>query len=316
MSLTDFIEKRYLPYIKEHKAPSTYAGYKNLWSLYIKERGTSALRDYRTCECEDMLLEIARAHDTAKETIKRVKSFLSGTFRYAKRQGVLHTENPMWDTVIPECREGEETYAYSLHEILRMLELVPEPAASMIAVAGFGGLRSGEIRGLLVEHYNHDSIFVAQSAWRSQVKKVKTKASKAPVPVVSQLAARIDAHLKTMGSPASGFMFPNAVGKPIGMQRVADEVIRPALKGSGIEWHGWHALRRGLATNLHGLEVPDKITQMILRHSSVSVTQSCYIKTVDSQAVKAMRKLECATTVQLAKAQREATPEVSSPRIM
>jgi len=316
MSLTDFIEKRYLPYIKEHKAPSTYAGYKNLWSLYLKERATLPLREYRTCECEDMLLEIARAHDTAKETIKRVKSFLSGTFRYAKRQGVLNTENPMWDTVIPECREGEETYAYSLNEILRMLELVPEPAATMIAVAGFGGLRSGELRGLQVENYDGDSIFVAQSAWRSQVKKVKTKASKAPVPVISQLAALLDAHLETMGSPTSGFMFPNAVGKPIGMQRVADDIIRPALKDSGIEWHGWHALRRGLATNLHGLGVPDKITQLILRHSNVSVTQSCYIKTVDSQAVEAMRKLECATSVQLAKAQRQKAPEVLLPRVM
>ncbi len=136
MSLTDFIEKRYLPYVKEHKAPSTYAGYRNLWSLYIEDRGTMALRDYRTCECDDLLLEIARAHDTAKETIKRVKSFLSGTFRHAKRLGVLNTENPMWDTVLPECREGEDTYAYSLSEILTMLESVPEPAATMIAVAG------------------------------------------------------------------------------------------------------------------------------------------------------------------------------------
>ena len=104
MRLTDFIEQRYLPYVKEHKAPSTYAGYKNLWSLYIKGRGKLALRDYRTCECDDLLLEIKDAHDTAKETIKRVKSFLSGTFAYAKRQGVLNAVNPMWDTAVPECR--------------------------------------------------------------------------------------------------------------------------------------------------------------------------------------------------------------------
>jgi integrase len=315
MSLTDFMEKRYLPFVKEHKAPSTYAGYRNLWSLYLKDRATLPLRDYRTCECDELLVEIACAHGTGKETIKRVKSFMSGTFRYAKRQGVLNTENPMWDTVIPECPEGEETYAYSLDEILRMLGLVPEPAATMVAVAGFGGLRSGELRGLEVEHYDGESIFVKQSAWRSHVKRVKTKASKAPVPVISQLATRLDAHLKTMGSPTSGFMFPNAVGKPIGIQRVVDDVIRPALKGSGIEWHGWHALRRGLASNLHHLGVPDKTIQMILRHANVAVTQSCYIKTVDSEAVEAMRKLECATSVQLAKAQRGGAPDVSLPRV-
>ena len=215
MPLTDFIEKRYLPYVKGRKAPSTYAGYKNLWSLYIKDRGRFALRDYRTCECDDLLEEIARNHDTAKETIKRVKSFLSGTFRHAKRLGVLNAVNPMWDTAVPECREGEDTYAYSLREILIMLELVPDPAGTMIALGGFAGLRHGEIRGELIQNYDGESILVSQSAWRSHVRKPKTKASRAHVPVISQLRARIDRHLASMGSPTSGLMFPNSVGKSV-----------------------------------------------------------------------------------------------------
>lgn len=219
MTPTDFIEKRHLPHVKEHKAPSTYAGYKNLWSLYIRDRGTMALREYRTCECDDLLLEIARAHDTAKETIKRVKSFLSGTFRHAKRLGILRTENPMWDTVLPECREGEDTYAYPLDEILKMIELVPEPASTMIAVAGFAALRSGELCALPVENYDGESILVAKSVWRSHMRKTKTKASRARVPVIAQLAAKLDAHLTRSGSPASGRMFPNSIGKSIGIQR-------------------------------------------------------------------------------------------------
>jgi integrase len=40
------------------------------------------------------------------------------------------------------------------------------------------------------------------------------------------------------------------------------------------------------------LGVPDKTIQAILRHSSVAVTQNCYIKTVDGAAVQAMRILE------------------------
>jgi len=292
MTLTDFIEKRYLPHVKEHQAPSTYAGYRNLWSLYIKERGLMTLRDYRTCECDDLLTEIARSHDTAKETIKRVKSFLSGAFRHAKRLGVLRTENPMWDTVLPECREGEDTYAYSLGEILTMISIVPEPASTMIATAGFAGLRHGELRAFSVENYDGEVIFVAKSAWRSHVRKTKTKASRAAVPVISQLAAKLDAHVARNGSPDSGLMFANSIGKPIGMQRVVDDVIRPALKGSGVEWQGWHALRRGLATNLHELGVPDKIIQAVLRHSNVAVTQRCYIKARDPETLRGMRKLE------------------------
>lgn len=62
---------------------------------------------------------------------------------------------------------------------------------------------------------------------------------------------------------------------------------------------GWHAVRRRLATTL---SVPDKIIQAILRHQNVSVTQSCYINTVAADAQQAMRKLECATNVQLKRA--------------
>ena len=49
-------------------------------------------------------------------------------------------------------------------------------------------------------------------------------------------------------------------------------------------WRGWHGFRRGLATNLNRLSVDDSVIQRILRHSNVSVTQKCYIKTVGDDA--------------------------------
>jgi integrase len=58
------------------------------------------------------------------------------------------------------------------------------------------------------------------------------------------------------------------------------------------EWHGWHAFRRGLATNLHDLGVDDKTIQAILRHSNVSVTQKCYIKSLPKQSHTAMEQYE------------------------
>src|SRR5947199_275751 len=66
--------------------------------------------------------------------------------------------------------------------------------------------------------------------------------------------------------------------------------ITSAVTKAQIGWHGWHAFRRGLATNLHRLGVADKTIQRILRHSSVAVTQACYIKTADSEAAAAMRQ--------------------------
>jgi Phage integrase family len=73
---------------------------------------------------------------------------------------------------------------------------------------------------------------------------------------------------------------------------LADRVIKPVFKANGIEWKGWHAYRRGLATNLHELGVPDKVIQAILRHEDVSTTQRSYIKTVPRIVSDAMRQLE------------------------
>ena len=56
-------------------------------------------------------------------------------------------------------------------------------------------------------------------------------------------------------------------------------------------WHGWHAFRRGLATNLHTLGVDDKTIQAILRHSTIGLTQNIYIKSVNKSQVSALDSL-------------------------
>jgi integrase len=53
-------------------------------------------------------------------------------------------------------------------------------------------------------------------------------------------------------------------------------------KADSLKWHSWRAYRRGLATNLHELGIPDKVIQAILRHEDVKTTQKSYIKTVPS----------------------------------
>ena len=75
---------------------------------------------------------------------------------------------------------------------------------------------------------------------------------------------------------------------------IVQSTILPALKGKQVTWHGWHACRRGLATNLHVLGVPDIVIQAILRHSDVGVTRESYIKrnAVDPQSLAAMQALE------------------------
>ena len=94
--------------------------------------------------------------------------------------------------------------------------------------------------------------------------------------------------------------FANELGNPMNLEALAVDVIRPALQKVNLAWHGWHAFRRGLATNMHRLGVSDKVIQQILRHANVSTTMNIYVKTVSADAANAMKSLEtmCATTVQ------------------
>jgi len=82
----------------------------------------------------------------------------------------------------------------------------------------------------------------------------------------------------------------NPLGNPLNLDALAREVIRPAIEAEKIPWYGWHAFRRGLATNLHRLGVSDKVIQQILRHANVTTTIN--VKMVTRDAEEAMKKLE------------------------
>jgi integrase len=139
------------------------------------------------------------------------------------------------------------------------------------------------------------------------------------VPVIGQLAERLNGHRQSLGSPASGLMFQSPAGTPLNLDDLARKVIRPILATHGLEWHGWHAFRRGLAANLYRLGVNDGTIQRILRHSTVAVTQNCYIKTTAADAIAAMRTLEYAPNMHLGGAEREQvmwknpTPSLEKP---
>jgi integrase len=109
---------------------------------------------------------------------------------------------------------------------------------------------------------------------------------------VKQLADALDEHRQRMGNLAAGPIFQAGNGKPLNLDNLVRREIVPALEGTGVEWHGWHAFRRGLATTLHQLGVDDKTIQAILRHSNVGITMNIYVKSVTESQVSAMDTLQ------------------------
>lgn len=296
-SLESFVEQTYLPFVSRQKRPSTYRGYRNIWKCYLKPRcGQSRLRDFRTADGERLLSKIAKQHDLSRRSLIHIKNLMSGIFKHAKRLGAINGVNPMQDVSIPKSRPCAETHAYSLQDILRLISVLPEPVSTIVATAAFTGLRKSEIRGLLWENFREDALWITQSVWERFVSEPKTERSKSVIPVIGPLAQRLEKHRQARGGPISGFIFVSArkgcEAGPVNLSSVFKWQIKPKLKEVGFEWHGWHAFRRGLATNLYQLGVPDKTIQAILRHSNLSTTMNSYVKSVPADAVAAMRSLE------------------------
>jgi integrase len=294
VTLGTFVESVYFPHIEHQKKPSTVHGYRAYWNCQLRARCAGfSLRDFDTPSGQLLLTEIARQHPQMKRTtIHRLRSLLSAIFKLAINQKYIPGPNPMREVEVPTAPESAETVAYSLDQVLRMLNVLPEPARTAVGVAAFAGLRRGEIEGLLWEGYSGDELKVIRAMWYSIPGEPKRRASKASVPVIAPLRRLLDQHRLRAGNPSSGVVLASTKGTPISANNLLARQILPALEKAGIEWHGWHGFRRSLATNLHDLGVDDLTIQKILRHSNVAVTQKAYIKTLPAQTVSAMKRLE------------------------
>jgi integrase len=116
-------------------------------------------------------------------------------------------------------------------------------------------------------------------------------------------------------NPGDGYIFAGPTGVPLNLANLVRRVIVPALDTCAIcteprsahgdstdhifrpdakapKWRGWHAFRRGLATNLYRLGVRERTIQEILRHANVSTTLAFYVKPASTDSHAAMAKLE------------------------
>jgi integrase len=300
--LTDFIERVYFPAKKSSGAlkASTLVGYDNLYEHHFKPRiSGKRMCDFAPRVAQQFVDAVAAEHFAAGKplssgTLKHIKWFGVSVFDHAKNAGAFpdQFENPFFRIKIPKSKYVARPTRYAtLDSVLDMIAVLPDTAATVVAVAAFAGLRKSEIQGLKWEDLRDGELHISRSAWRTTtLEETKTAASNAPVPVLKILAEHLEVH---RNGYAEGFVFTGPkMGRPLDLHNLANRTVRPALKKAGIDWCGWHGFRRGLSTNLKTLGVDDTVIQRILRHANVGVTRQSYIKIEDSVKRAAMKKLE------------------------
>jgi len=294
VTLSAFVEGAYLPWTKEERRASTSKGHHEIWSNHLRNRiGELRLREFRTVDASRMLRAIAKEKDLPTTTLQHIKSVLSTIFTYARNEGAFDGANPVDKVLIPRhAREPGETHAYDLGQVLQILDLLPLLEKSIVATAAFAGLRRGELRGLEWTDYTSSELTINRSIWRSVVNLPKTRASRDSLPVVPALAEILDEYRRSMGNPEAGVVFHSGDGLPINIDKVGRRVIHRALEVTHLPWYGWHAFRRGLASNLYAMGAQDKVVQRILRHSKPHVTRERYIKVFDRTLLEAVEKVQ------------------------
>ena len=315
MLIRDFYHSVFLPYIKNHKAPSTYDSHRGYWDAYLRDHfnHTKTLKGYEPYMGTNFLEQLAKT--LSANTVKNVRAVGSAIFAYATGKGYI-SANP-WSDVLQriQCQEVDETVTYTVRDIESRMAALEHPspreaysarmAQIVMATCFYAGLRPSEAAALRWENVSFDesSILVCE-AFVSGQHKTTTKTKKdRTVPMLASLRNQLRIWHAERSHPNGGLVFPNQSGtKPININDLSSRIIGPMLKKHGLDWAGLYACRRGFGQ----LAVDADMTleeASVCMGNSPDVMWRHYYKTRSSKlAVGGMAKLEHALKGDAAKA--------------
>jgi hypothetical protein len=108
VTLTDFVENHYLPWVRDNKAAATHDGYRKLWQKNLRpDVGKIALADLSTTQVTALLTKLAQDGFGAR-SLSHMKWFLSGAYEHAVATGIVPA-NPVqkakWLKAVESPRE-------------------------------------------------------------------------------------------------------------------------------------------------------------------------------------------------------------------
>jgi integrase len=154
------------------------------------------------------------------------------------------------------------------------------PWSVLYAILGELGLRIGEGIGLAWEHIDFEAsiINVRQAVVLGRVQTLKSKNSKADLPMSEALSSRLAAYRLVWKENPQGLLFTSIRGKPIWADSLRRYQFAPLLAKLGISIAGagrygpFHAFRHGAATNLFAGGASAPTVRSILRHGDLKTT--------------------------------------------
>ncbi len=305
---SEYVDSTYKTTVLPLMAKSTRDRYEGVIKNYLTPSfGDWCLRDLTPLSVQQYFSSL-KGSSLSYESIDKIKDVLSSILGSAKTYGLLIT-NPVEGVRLPPAKRGKRLKPYITPPQLRaMLELIPEPYATMVFVAVYTGLRVSEMIGLRWGNVRADSIRIDERCCRGDWGPPKSEASNVTIAVNQAVIARIE-RLKTLTIhvragravrkyPAVKSCGPDDLvfaslrtGQPMRDNNILTRFIKPAGRKLNIGWVNWRCLRTSHATwlKMAGADVKDAQAQM--RHSRASTTLDIYQQFVPASQLRAVEKL-------------------------
>lgn len=304
----DYVQAIYRSTSMPLMAKSTRDRYDGVIKNYLNPAfGAKCLRDLTPLTLQRYFSSMATGK-LSYESRDKIRDVMSSILASAVIYGLL-VKNPAESIRLAPGKRGNRIKPYiDPMKFQALIELIPEPYATMTNTAVFTGLRASELIGLKWRNVHADSITVDERYCRGEWGAPKSEASNATIPVNCVVIDRIhrlknvtvviragNASRQYSAVKASGpddLVFASVVkGVPMRDNNVLTRFIKPAARTLGMGWVNWQVLRRSHATwlKLAGADVKDAQAQM--RHSRVTTTLEVYQQFVPESQRKAVDKL-------------------------
>jgi len=216
-----------------------------------------------------------------------------------KRGSYPEGANPTKAVSLPSrALRPRQTHAYTLDEVHRVLAQLDDDleTKAIVAVAAFSGLRRSEIQGLRWQDIEEDRINVRHSVFRSVEYEPKSSASRSWVPILPELRGILDAYYADLKA-GDEFNIRTPMDSRVflcTLDHIGRKRVDAAFRRAGLRFAGFHAFRPGLATTMFELGMDDLTVMRTMRHASVQVTRSSYIKIRDAHLENAFAAVQAA----------------------
>lgn len=177
-----------------------------------------------------------------------------------------------WYPDLPALPDDEQRW-FTQAEIKQIVDAATGQHKVLFHLAGYTGLRSGELVGLRVEDLklDHGVIEVRRAVWNGIEGETKTKSGKRNVFIDS---ATIRLLRDFLDGRQSGRLFRSRVGTTLENRDICRRILTPLCKKLGIKPGGMHAFRHGRVSHMQASMMPGDFVKNQIGHSDLRITSN------------------------------------------